>query len=322
MVKNIAYPDLADTRTFHALDAARVWHLRQHGWPVHATGGSQHVIGDTTYWWHGEERGGQASHPFVIVQFTLSGWGLFEQCGVSHRIGQDEGFLAVVPSEHLYYLPEASPDWRFIWLDVWHPYAVMRLVGMRDRFGPKLSVAPDSRTMQLMLDILHRLAHGLYPDPYMLEQDVLCFVLELERSMTHSRYPAKAKEVLLQGVRDLVIARLPMTLSVDELARHYQKSRTRFSQTFKHTTGLSPAAFVDAVRLAQAAALLEGGTDKIEVIARETGYTSATQFCKAFRKKYAFTPGTYRTYFARDLAAKDAKGAKLKDTLSSPSPVV
>ncbi|MDD4101476.1 MAG: AraC family transcriptional regulator [Kiritimatiellae bacterium] len=299
MVKNCSYADLADNRIFQALDAARVWHLQRHGWHLHATGGSQHVVGDTTYWWHGEERGGHASHPFVIVQFTLSGWGHFEQRGVCQRIGQNEGFLAVVPSEHIYYLPEDSPDWKFIWLDVWHPYAVLRLVEMRDNFGPKLAVAADSPAMRQMLNILHRLAHGLYSDDYMLEKDVLCFVLELESQMVLTRYPAEARERLLREVRDLVLTQLPNTLSVDRLSRHYRKSRTRFSQIFKDTTGLSPAAFIDSVRLSHAAALLEGGQDKVEVIARTAGYASATQFCKAFRKYYAFTPGTYRKYFGR-----------------------
>jgi len=299
MVKSIRYRDLADKRTFDALDAARVWDLKRHGWRVHATGGSQHVVGDTTYWWHGGERGGDPSHPFVIVQFTLSGWGYFEQRGVRHRIGAGDGFLAVVPSEHLYYLPEGSPDWRFIWLDVWHPYAVTRLIGMRDRFGPKLSVPADSSVMQRMIDILERLAFDRYADDYVLEADVLGFVVELERQMMQSRYPAEARESLLREVRERVLAKLPCPLSVDELAHAYRQSRTRFSQVFKRTTGLSPAAFVDSVRLSRAAALLEGGTDKVEVIALAVGYASATQFCKAFRKTYAFSPAIYRAYFGR-----------------------
>ena len=299
MVKNITYAELADPRVFDALDAARVWDLKRHGWRVHAKGGSQHVIDDTTYWWHGEERGGDAAHPFVIVQFTLSGWGCFEQRGVRHRIGGDSGFLAVVPSNHLYYLPETSPDWRFIWLDVWHPYAVTRLIGMRDRFGPKLSVPPESPVRQRMVGILERLAFGRYPDDYVLEEDLLGFVVELERQLMQNRYPAEARESLLQEVRGLVLARLPDPPSVDELARHYRQSRTRFSQVFKRTTGFSPAAFVDSVRLLQAAGMLEGGSDKVEGIALAAGYSSATQFCKAFRKAYAFTPGTYRAYFGR-----------------------
>jgi hypothetical protein len=76
------------------LDAARIWDLKRHGWRVHATAGSQHVIGDTTYWWHGEARDGNPAHPFVIVQFTLSEWGCFEQDGARHRIGAGNAFLA------------------------------------------------------------------------------------------------------------------------------------------------------------------------------------------------------------------------------------
>lgn len=295
----LTYAELANNWVFDALDAARVWDLKRHGWRVHATGGSQHVVGDTTYWWHGEERGGDPAHPFVIVQFTLSGWGCFEQGGVCHRIGAGNGFIAPVPSDHIYYLPEASPDWRFIWLDVWHPYAVARLIALQEQIGPRLSVAPESPVMQRMIGILERLAFGRYPDDYVLEEDVLSFVVTLERQTMQNRYPAAARDTLLLEVRDLVLARLADPLSVEELARRYLQSRTRFSQHFKSTTGLSPAAFIDSVRLSSAAALLESGSEKLDFIAWATGYHSATQFCKAFRKQYALTPGAYRAYYGR-----------------------
>ena len=300
MVKGLNYAELANNRVFEALDAARTWDLKRHGWRVHAAGGSQHVVGDTTYWWHGEERGGNPAHPFVIVQFTLSGWGCFEQDGKCHKIGAGNGFIAVVPSDHFYYLPEASPDWRFIWLDVWHPYAVARLTALRDQTGPRLTVAPESPVMQRMIDILERLAFGRYPDDYVLEEEVLGFVVSLERHVMQNRYPAAVRETLLQEIRDLTLARLAAPPSVDELARRYRQSRTQFSHLFKRATGLAPAEFVDSVRLSSAATLLEGGSDKLEAVARATGYRSATQFCKAFRKVYALTPGAYRAYYGRD----------------------
>lgn len=299
MVKVLTYAELSDKRTFDALDAARIWDLKRHGWRVHATGGSQHVIGDTTYWWHGEERGGNPDHPFVIVQFTLSGWGYFEQDGTRHRIGAGNGFMALVPSDHIYYLPESSPDWRFIWLDIWHPYAVARLSALRDQIGPNLTVAPESPLMQRMIDILERLAFGLYPDDYVLEEEVLGFVVALERQMIQHRYPTAERDVRLQEIHDLTLARLDNPPSVEELARHFRQSRTQFSHLFKNTTGLTPAQFVDSVRLSAAANLLESGSEKLESIARATGYQSATQFCKAFRKVYALTPGAYRAYYGR-----------------------
>lgn len=299
MDTGIPYAKLENDKVFTALDAARVWGLKRNGWQVHATGGSQHVIGDTTYWWCGEERGGDPAKPFVIAQFTLSGWGFFEQGGTRYRIGAGEGFLAVVPSAHLYYLPAASPDWRFLWLDVWHPYAVSRLTGIRNRFGPKLSAPADSDVMCRMIAILQRLAFDQYPDDYALEEDLLRFVVQLERQMMQTRYPVASRDTLLREVRDLVHARFPHPLSVGEVARHYRKSRTRFSQIFKKTTGLAPAHFMETIRLAAAANRLESGNDKLEVIARAVGYRSATQFCKAFRKIYAFSPGAYRSYYVR-----------------------
>lgn len=299
MNKGLSYADLKNVQVFDALDAARIWDLKRHGWRVHATGGSQHVVGDTTYWWHGEERGGDPAHPFVIVQFTLSGWGYFEQEDARYRIGAGNGFIAVVPSDHTYYLPQSSPDWRFIWLDVRQPYAVSRLTAIRDQHGPKFSAPPESPVTQRMINILERLAFGRYPDDYVLEEEVLGFVVSLERQTMQNLYPAAARDALLLEVRDLVLAQLADPPSVDALARRYRQSRTRFSQHFKNSTGLSPAAYIDSVRLSAAATLLESGPEKLEYIARSAGYHSATQFCKAFRKMYTLSPGAYRAYYGR-----------------------
>lgn len=300
MVKKLTLEDLKDKRTFDALDAARTWNLKRHGWCVHATGGSQHVINDTTYWWHGEERGGNPEYPFVIVQFTLSGWGYFEQDGKRYRIGAGNGFLAVVPSDHIYYLPDSSSDWRFLWLDIWHPYAVARLIALREKIGPYLTVTPESPLLQRMIDILERLAFGLYPDDYVLEEDILGFVVTLDRQSMQHRYPTVERDTWLKEIRDFTLARLAKPPSVAALARHFRLSRTQFSHRFKSTTGFTPAQFVDSVRLSAAASLLESGSEKLESIARATGYHSATQFCKAFRKAYALTPGAYRAYYRRN----------------------
>lgn len=299
MKKDLTVADLKEGPSFEALDAARVWDLKHHGWRVHARGGSQHVVGDTTYWWHGEERGGDPDHPFVIVQLTLAGWGFFERGGERHRIGAGDGFIAVVPSDHLYYLPESSPDWRFIWLDIMHPYAVERLAALAARHGPCLSLGRDSAILQRMTALLERLAYNHYPDDYALEEDVLGFVIALERQVMQERYPADARGALLKEVRDLVLARLSSPPSVAELATHYGQSRVRFTQRFKGTTDIAPGAFIDTVRLSSAASLLESTSDKIESIALATGYHSATQLSKAFKKTFKYTPGAYRAYFGR-----------------------
>ena len=79
------------------------------------------------YHWDGLLRGGRAEAPFFIFQYTLDGFGIFEQGGKSHRIEAGRSFVAVVPSAHRYYLPADSPGWTFVWFLLPHPYIVRRM---------------------------------------------------------------------------------------------------------------------------------------------------------------------------------------------------
>mgnify|MGYP001544841861 CR=1 FL=1 len=66
--------------------------------------------------------------PLVFFQFTLAGFGHFESYGrPPQRIGPGQGFFAVLPSRHRYYLPQASPGWTFGWIGLYHPYLVRRI---------------------------------------------------------------------------------------------------------------------------------------------------------------------------------------------------
>ena len=63
---------------------------------------------------------------------------------------------------------------------------------------------------------------------------------------------------------------------------------------FKQQTGISPHAFVNLIRLRQAAVLLRQTADSILSVALNVGFQSETHFGKAFKKQYGISPGQYR----------------------------
>jgi transcriptional regulator GlxA family with amidase domain len=70
-----------------------------------------------------------------------------------------------------------------------------------------------------------------------------------------------------------------------------------FQRRFRAATGMTPIAYVHAVRLEEAKQMLEVGDDAVEAIALEVGYEDASFFGRLFRRHVGMTPVQYRRRF-------------------------
>lgn len=81
---------------------------------------------------------------------------------------------------------------------------------------------------------------------------------------------------------------------VDRLARACGLSSGHFSRTFRESTGASPAAALELVRLARAATLLQRANLGVAEVARVCGFADAYHFSHRFSGTYGTPPGRYR----------------------------
>ncbi len=80
-------------------------------------------------------------------------------------------------------------------------------------------------------------------------------------------------------------------LSVPELAYHFAMSESTLLRQLKRLTGLSPAQYVQAVRLENARRLLENGTFRsITQVAAQVGYGDVRSFSRNFRIRFGKLP--------------------------------
>lgn len=84
------------------------------------------------------------------------------------------------------------------------------------------------------------------------------------------------------------------TWKVEDMAARANLSRAQLMRLFKRHTGTSPRAFVNRIRLQQAALMLRQTTESVLSVALSSGFQSETHFGKAFKKYYGETPGNYR----------------------------
>jgi transcriptional regulator GlxA family with amidase domain len=88
-------------------------------------------------------------------------------------------------------------------------------------------------------------------------------------------------------------------LSVAALAARAHMSTRTFARAFRHETGATPGAYVEAARVERARQELEARATPVEVIAVRCGFGTPETMRRAFRRRLGVTPSDYRGRFAR-----------------------
>ena len=96
---------------------------------------------------------------------------------------------------------------------------------------------------------------------------------------------------------------LRQDLSVEALAERACLCPRHFTRRFKQAFGMTPADFVERLRLDEARRRLSARQDTIEVVADSVGFHSADAFRRAFERRFGVTPSGYRERFVMDRAA-------------------
>jgi len=82
--------------------------------------------------------------------------------------------------------------------------------------------------------------------------------------------------------------------TVERLARAVGLSRAAFARRFVAVSGRSPRKFLNELRLALAASLLESTDDALAEVALHVGYASEFAFSRAFKRQHGVAPGSFR----------------------------
>ena len=105
----------------------------------------------------------------------------------------------------------------------------------------------------------------------------------------HGLAPWQARRVV-----DHVLANLEMPIRTDDLASVTRLSASHFSRAFKLSFNVSPHAYIMALRLARARALMLESDEQMSQIAAASGFADQAHFSKAFRRKVGCAPGSWR----------------------------
>ena len=247
------------------------------------------------YYWDGRKRGGHPKYPYVIWQYTLSGWGTLKTERAQHRLEPGTAFTTIVPSDDIYCLPKKSSEWTFFWFIIHHRYVVERMKKRQKMASQVWPVRPDSTLIGRAVDLYASVRTADCQDEFTEESFLFGFMLEYERLGHFLLHPAEPRERLLNELRGEILSGMRRGgPTVDQLAAKRKMSRTAFSHHFRDVTGSTPARFITHVKLSEVTRMLVQTDLKLSAIAELTGFADATHLGKVFRKRYFLTPDRYR----------------------------
>ncbi|MCC8243716.1 GlxA family transcriptional regulator [Saccharothrix luteola] len=133
-------------------------------------------------------------------------------------------------------------------------------------------------------------------------------VVFLQRPGGQSQFSVRSqvppvREPGLRSVLDAIADDPAAGWTVDGMARRAAMSPRHFARVFPRRVGVSPARYVERVRVEAAAGLLESGDEGLDVVAKRTGFGSAETLRRAFLRVLGVTPGGYRDRFRTTGAA-------------------
>jgi transcriptional regulator GlxA family with amidase domain len=106
----------------------------------------------------------------------------------------------------------------------------------------------------------------------------------------------QATQPALRELQAWIVGNLDADLSVSVLAKRASMSERSFTRAFRREVGQSPAAYVEALRIEHARALLDGAPS-LEAVAQAAGFASAEVLRRAFHRRVGVSPGDYRARF-------------------------
>lgn len=107
----------------------------------------------------------------------------------------------------------------------------------------------------------------------------------------------------LRDVQEHARAHPEADLSVEALAARAHMSTRNFARAFRREAGVTPAAFVESVRVEHAKGLLEGSATPVERVATLSGFGTPETMRRSFARRLGVSPAQYRDRFNAGLRA-------------------
>ena len=256
---------------------------------------SKETISSPRYRWSCQDRGDE---PFVIIQWSLSGEGVYENGDGPIPVPADHAFVAVVPEcSTYYYAPAQQEPWIFAWINLYGSFACDLARKFQVEFGPVIPLSSRGSTAASLRRLLTLTAQATPPDRFRISLQAYAFLLEWWREAS---LPGGGSETGLSRAIRFCREHFREPLGIKQIAHEAGVSREHFSRIFRDHTGQSPGAFLRGLRIDEAATLLRETSLPLREIAMRSGFYSSQHLMRTFQRLHGINPSEYRRSKEKD----------------------
>lgn len=237
---------------------------------------------------------GDALHTpsYVVWQYTLSGRGVFQNKKGSKDLLPGSLMIVSVPSAHVYFLPEDSDHWEFIFLVMIGREALRITHMIETNLGNSLDMKGHEKTILALFNLSQALQTKETNNPF--SNSGLTYALCMSLLEEFGDHPRPTSNQPFQELRAYLKERIARDISVQEMADFCNLSRSHFSRLFSEQMGISPRVYLEDLRLKTAMGILYNERASVKETAIRCGITDVNYFCRLFKKRFGVSPGKYK----------------------------
>jgi len=229
---------------------------------------------------------------YAVWQYTIGGRGRLDIKETSRDLLPGSLMIVSVPGPQVYYLPEDSDCWEFVFLVLIGREAI-RLTRMIEKNADRVidaAAIPD--TLSRFHEFMAKLFSGEIQDPFKNSEYTyrLCMAF-LEET---SDIKLSGEKHSFDGLINFLKENIFRDISVEEMAEVMRLSRSHFSRLFGKEMGMSPRLYLEDLRLKAAMDILFREGSSVKQAAIQCGIPDVNYFCRLFKKRYGISPGKYR----------------------------
>lgn len=226
-----------------------------------------------------------------IVQYTISGYGIYETEDITYSLENNTGFITCVPNDCKYYLPaDNNNHWEYIYIHFGGSLAKQFYEEILKITGNIFTLPISNPAIQLLLTEYKLLECGKQYERFEAGAFLYTFLTTLLREISS---PSSSYSHVT-AAKSWINSNYASDTSLAELCEMLQVSQSHLSRSFRKETGLSPIEYLSIVRLEHSIKLLVTTNLSINEIATLCGFSNSNYFSKVFRKKFGYTPSDYR----------------------------
>ena len=246
---------------------------------------------NASYDWNGLCRG---EKPMCIFQCTLDGEGELMTGGRIWRLKTGDTMLLSVPEDHRYRLPQDSPRWKHVYVNLSGSESVRIWTELKRKFGPVVHLPIDrSKSLDSAFSIVSAAKNKRIRSALHASSLAYNFLMTLFEELTVLDITASEASFVLDAVR-FCMEHYAEDITVADIADAAGYSRCHFSRMFSRIHGTSPGQFLRELRLGHSARILQMENCSVKEVAVRCGFPDTSYFCRAFHRRYGVTPDQYR----------------------------